>query len=89
MGIDYGVMQVQWKPRPGDPIYDFLWTLAEHAECTSSGSVYGCFQRKEVEDIAASYAKAKALTPEGEQAILNWIEALPWDEDYITLTFNW
>lgn len=94
MGLDIGVVKIEYLERPGEPIYDFLWRLAQDAQDEEwggswSGNAFAEIQQRRMLAKARAYAKEVGLTEAARDTLLAWVRALPWRRSWIMLHFNW
>lgn len=93
MGLDIGIISMQFLERPRGIAYEFAWELA--AEANAFGYMggpdnsYGPFTRRRVRRMLRNFAERKSLSQEQTAEIESWIDSLPWDGDDIELHFNW
>jgi len=94
MGLDVGVVKIEYLSRPAEPMYDFLWRLAEDAGGADWG---GSWQdnsfvemtRRRMLSKARTYAREKDLPQEDTDRLVAWVRGLPWDGDTVMLHLNW
>ena len=84
MGLDVGIISIQYLPRPRGPAYDFAWELADEAQISgymsSEGNNWAAFTQREVLLLLEERVRRKTLGAVAEVEILMWIRSLPWDE---------
>jgi hypothetical protein len=90
MGLDVGVVSIEYLERPQGAAYEFIQHLAAVASCIGEGNAFGFYLREEMEEEAKGFLARMEASPEQVAEIEKWIEKLPWDESgYLTLAFNW
>jgi len=94
MGIDVGVVRIDYLARPREPVYHFLYDLAER-RCGDSwgggwnGNTFVEMTKRRMLSMARAYAKRKSLTSMELEEVVSWVKALAWDGDTIMLHLNW
>ena len=94
MGIDVGVVKISYLERPEEPVYSFLWWLAERAGHDGWGGGWGenSFletDRRRLLSKARGYARKQGMSQDDLAQLLSWVRELPWDGNVIMLHFNW
>ena len=94
MGLDVGVVRIDYSYLPRGPAYGFAWYLVH-----SSGEADWGFSKGEnvlTEYTRASmlrqvdkYVEAEGLRPNDKTLILNWVYCLPWNGDTVMLHLGW
>ena len=98
MGLDVGVVTFEYLPEPQPPVHDFLYDLLldpytgideEYEDDDWGGSwddngMYE-FSRSGLTSRAKIWAGDRSIGQSGENGLLNWIEALPWRNDIVSL----
>lgn len=94
MGIDVGIVKINYLERPPRPIYDFLWNLAEDFDHDTwggswEGNAFLEIMRRRMLSKARAYVKGKGLSQEDSDKLKAWVRGLPWDGDTVMLHLNW
>ncbi len=94
MGLDVGVVQIEYLERPAEPVYGFLWSMAEHQDEQEwggwwEGSAFVETTQLDMLTRAAVYATEHNLTAENRSDLESWIKDLPWKGDMIMLHLGW
>ena len=93
MGLDIGIISIEYLERPRGIAYEFAWELAVEASVGGymygEGNNWGALSKGQVSGLIDTFAQQKALTREQTTEIRSWVESLPWDGDDIELHFNW
>ena len=94
MGVDVGVVNITYLDRPKEPIYHFLWIIAQGGFDEDwgggwSGNTFAEFKRESLTEGATRWADDKGLTPQERIDLFRWIEELPWTNNHIMLHLNW
>ena len=94
MGVDVGVVRINYLQRPREPTYSFLYELAGDNYCDFwgggwEGNAFLEITRRRMLSKARSYAKRKALPEEDLEKVIWWVKGLPWDGDTVMLHLNW
>ena len=100
MGLDVGVVTIEYLERPGQPMYGFLQELALNPY-TGMGdapyideSIWGGgwegnaiyeYQRASLTKIANRWADQNSLAEDDRASLLNWLDNLPGQSDYVML----
>ena len=98
MGLDVGVVTFEYLPEPRPPVYDFLHAMLldpytgidEGYEDDDWGGSWDDnwmheFSRDGLTSRAKNWASDHSISQSGEIDLLNWIEALPWRNDMVSL----
>lgn len=94
MGLDVGVVKIEYLSRPREPVYGFLWQLAEEAgNETWGGSWVGnafveCHRRRTISK-ARRYARERKLSQQDTDDLIAWVRGMPWDGNTIMLHLDW
>ncbi len=94
MGLDVGVVQVDYLPRPVGPAYRFLWHLNENAdEADWNGSTaentFVQYTRETLRAELDDYASRNDLSESEQHGLRRWLDGLPWKDDLIMLHLTW
>ena len=101
MGLEIGVVSIQYLDRPGQPMYRFMWDLMADPE-TGLGDDHGEedghwdgggtgesafyeFTHEGLVNRANGWASDRDLNDSERSTLLNWIENLPYRGDTIML----
>ncbi len=99
MGLDVGVVKVEYLKRPEPPIYDFLFDLMLNPFCGRSdeadesdawGDIWANnalyeFSRAGLRKRANNWANGQNLGPSEKAKLRRWIRNLPWQDGQIML----
>lgn len=87
---DYGIAQIAWQPRLSGAAMDFLRYLAERCACDLDDGAYHChgLQRQQTCSSLDTYIEGGQLGLEARAEIVQWLDGLPWQANYIILVFN-
>lgn len=103
MGLDVGVVTIEYLERPGQPMYGFLQGLmADPAvgtdmdlfednspwEAGDGENVFYEFERDELLRRADRWAVKQEIDAAERATLLQWVDDLPWRGDFITLHLN-
>ena len=94
MGLDIGVVKLDYLERPEKAAYDFTWHLAAHSDevewsVSSEGNIFVELTRDTMISMMDGYVSDKKLDPEDAATVGKWIDALPWRGDVVMLHLNW
>ena len=94
MGLDVGIVDIEYMDRPKEPALGFLAELAgeDLPEGWSGGWEGNAFLQIYQEDLerrAKEYASAKGLSQDAADSLLSWVRGLPWEKHVIMLYLNW
>jgi hypothetical protein len=94
MGLDVGVVNITYLERPDEPIYDFLWAIAEGGVDEDwgggwLGNALVEYERESLIEKAAEWADGRGLEAQQRAQLFDWLEALPWHGDTVMLHLNW
>ena len=90
MGLDVGVVDIEYLERPRAAVYRFLCHLAENAWeadwCGGTGEeTFVQYVRDTLLEQANEFASRDAPTESERDGIRAWIDGLPWKDDVIML----
>ncbi|MDE2901026.1 MAG: hypothetical protein OXN15_08410 [Chloroflexota bacterium] len=94
MGLDIGIIRVDYLPRPSGPAYAFAWELAGQETAagymTGEGGSWGWIERRQVSALLADFAARRGLSAPERARVEAWVASLPWDgADAVELHFGW
>ena len=94
MGLDVGVVSINYLERPVGSTYDFLWYLNFNAEeadwiTGSEGSTFIEIARETMDEQVRRFQSENKLSQNGFERVRHWIDSLPWKGDVIMLHFGW
>ena len=82
MGLDIGIMKVEYLPRPKGVIYDFAWHLAQEGsfDAYMFGEGNSCipFTQRQVLRMLDEFTRERGLSPQERLEIRSWLASLPW-----------
>lgn len=96
MGLDVGVVSIEYLAQPGPPVHDFLLDLMLNPFCDrddesetwgyigSNNALYE-FDRTTLRKRANTWANSQDFGPSEKANLCRWIRNLPWKDDHITL----
>lgn len=93
MGLDVGVVSIKYLERPDQPIYDFLWQVAEY-DSQNWGEVWDGnaileTTRSWMLNKARKYIRDNRVTKEDADKVVAWVRGLPWVGGTIMLHLGW
>ena len=94
MGLDIGIISIQYLDRPRGNAYNFALEMAVeasvHGYMRGEGNNWGYFSKDEVRGLLDVFAVSQGLRQEEKVGVWGWVESLPWlPGDFIELHFNW
>ena len=92
MGLDIGVVQINYLPRPDKPAYDFAWHLninEDEADWNGSTSTFVEYTREALLRQLDSYITENELTQSNIADLRSWVDGLPWKGDVVMLHLAW
>ena len=97
MGLDIGVVSIEYLKRPSEPAYSFLKEvpfLLNHDRRSWSGGWESNFfletDRRRLLAAARYYARQENLTGDERRELTDWVNnALPWKDDVVMLQLDW
>ena len=82
MGLDIGIMQVEYLERPGGVVYDFAWHLvqegADDAYMFGEGGSWIPFTQRQVLRLLDEFTRERRLSPYERLEVRSWLASLPW-----------
>ncbi len=83
MGLDIGIITIQYLERPRGMAYEFAWELAVEASVGGymhgEGNNWGAFTQRQVLEMLEEFAETRRLDASAKREVLAWVESLPWD----------
>ena len=94
MGLDVGVVRIEYLERPRGPAHKFLRYLIHHNYeadwgFSSNENVIVEYTRRNMLDQVDAFVELENLRPNDKALILNWVYGLLWNGDTIMLHFGW
>ena len=92
MGLDIGVVQINYLPRPDKPAYDFAWHLNindDEADWNGSSSTFVEYTRETLQQQLDSYITENRLPQSDIEELRRWVDGLPWKGDVIMQHLAW
>ena len=82
MGLDIGIMKVEYLERPKGVVYDFAWHLAQDgafdAYTFGEGNSWIPFTQRQVLRMLNEFASERGLSPTERLEVRSWLASLPW-----------
>ena len=90
MGLDVGVVKIQYLDRPEGAAYRFAWHLAGNCDeadwtVSSDGNTIIEYEHGHMLSVADEYTTSQGLSSEDKVLLYNWIGGLPWENDVVML----
>ena len=83
MGLDIGIISINYLERPRGNAYQFAWELAVEASAYGymhgDGNNWGAFTQRHVLRMLDEFAEKQTLDASAKAEILAWVRSLPWD----------
>ncbi len=94
MGLDIGVVKLDYLERPEKTAYDFARHLAAHSDevewsVFAEGNIFVELTRDTMISLMDGYVSDKKLDQEDAKTVGRWVDALPWTDHVIMLHLNW
>ncbi|MCY4581592.1 MAG: hypothetical protein OXE50_02150 [Chloroflexi bacterium] len=82
MGVDIGIMKVEYLPRPRGVVYDFASEMAAggalDAYMFGEGNSWIPFTQRQVLRMLDAFTRERGLSPQERLEIRAWLASLPW-----------
>lgn len=82
MGLDIGIMNVEYLERPGGVVYDFACEMAARgafdAYMFGEGNSWIPFTQRQVLRMLDAFTRERNLSSAEQLKVRSWIELLPW-----------
>ncbi len=83
MGLDVGIIRIEYRWIPRGLPYQFAWELVHEASVngymSGSDNNWAPFTQAKVLRLLDEFVKSKRLDIQGRKAILRWVRSLPWE----------
>jgi hypothetical protein len=83
MGLDVGIIRIEYLDVPKGLPYRFAWNMAidgaGDAYMNGGGNSWIPFTQRQLLVMLDEFAVDKALTGAEKQEVLEWVRSLPWD----------
>ena len=94
MGLDVGVVRIDYGHAPRGPAYGFAWYLVHNNHEADWGfsrceNVLSEYTRGNMLARVDDYVEKENLRPNDKTLILNWVYGLAWNEDTVMLHLGW
>ena len=94
MGLDVGVVRIEYLDRPDKPTYDFVDSLYKNADelewsVIDDGQVFVQTSRETLMERASAFASENSVAQSDVEGIQRWIESLPWRGSMLMLHLSW
>ena len=94
MGLDVGVVRIEYLDRPRSAAYGFVWHLAREwdDDCwqVSSGpNVFIEMGYDHMVERAARFISSEGLGATQAHHVMRWVRMLPWSGDVVMLHLGW
>ena len=94
MGLDVGIVNIEYMNTPKEPVSGFLADLAveDLSEGWSGGWEGNAFLQIFKEDLerkAGDYASEQGLSQDDAEKLTAWVRSIPWKRHDIMLYLNW
>ena len=103
MGLDIGVVKIEYLERPGQPMYRFMQDLMANPgigtdmdlfdddsvwEASDEGNAFYEIERDQLLRRADGWAVKNRIDAADRARLLQWVDDLPWRGDFIMLHLN-
>ena len=94
MGLDVGVVSIDYLEQPVGTTYDFLWYLNVNAEegdwiTGGEGSTFIEITSDTMDDQLLRFQSENKLCQSQAEEVRRWIATLPWKGDSVMLHLGW
>ena len=83
MGLDIGIISINYLDRPQGIAYKFAWEMAVEASVGGymygEGNNWGAFTQRKMLRMLDQFAAHEDLNASSKAEILEWVRSLPWD----------
>ena len=83
MGLDIGIINIEYLEQPEGDAYRFAWELAVEASTdgymAGDGNNWGAFTQRKVLRMLDRFAEEHTLSEVEKALVLSWVRSLPWD----------
>lgn len=82
MGLDIGIMRVEYLERPGGIVYEFAEHMAvegvDGAYMWGEGHSWIPFTQRHALRMLDDFSRERGLSPQEQEEVRAWLESLPW-----------
>ena len=94
MGLDIGVVKIDYLGQPGSAAYHFAWHLAREwdDECwqvSSGANVFIELGYDHMVERAVRYIASEGLGVSDAHQVMRWVRTLPWRGEVVMLHLGW
>ena len=94
MGLDVGVVKIDYLGYPGRAANQFAWKLAEEWDercwqVWSEGNVFIELEYQTMVERAARFISSEDLGATDAHQVMRWVRTLPWRGEVVMLHLNW
>lgn len=94
MGLDVGVVRINYIERPRGIVYGFLWYLDYHAfdadwEVSCGSDTFVGYTYGNIVGQAEQFSEMEDLNEHDRAQVMSWIGKLPWNQSTIMLHLTW
>ena len=83
MGLDIGIMKVEYLERPGGVVYDFACEMAAggatDAYMFGEGGSWIPFTQRQALRMLDEFTRERGLSPQERLEVRSWLASLPWE----------
>lgn len=84
MGLDIGIISIEYLEQPKGDAYRFAWELAVEASTdgymAGEGNNWAAFTQRQVLRMLNQFSESRSLDTQSKNQVLDWVRSLPWDE---------
>ena len=94
MGLDIGVVNIDYLDRPSGAAYRFAWHLAgewddQTWEVYSGANVFAEYDYDHLTNRAQHFIESERLPSDEARQIMRWVRNLPWRGNSVMLHMGW
>ena len=94
MGLDIGVVKIDYLDRPSGAAYRFAWHLAgewddQTWEVYSGANVFAEYDHDHLTNRAQRFIASERLDSAEAHQVMSWVRNLPWRGSTVMLHLNW
>ena len=94
MGLDVGVMRINYRNRPVGAAYDFAWHLNHNSDAAdwvvaTGENTFVELTHETMLELERQFESENDLSRSDTEVVRSWVDGLPWNDGVIMLHLSW